>query len=114
MTLEEFYLECGGDYQKMIKTLKIDMLIKKFVLKFLNDTSFSLLSEAIAKDDTEAAFTAAHTLKGVCGNLAFTRLYNSACEITEHLRVKDLESAKTCFSAVQHDYELTVNAINKL
>lgn len=114
MTLEEFYLECGGDYQRMLKTLGSDMLIKKFVLKFLNDTSFSQLSEAISKDDIETAFTAAHTLKGVCGNLAFTKLYNSACEITEYLRAKDLESAKTYFPAVQYDYELTVNAINKL
>ena len=37
---------------------------------FLQDTSFQQLTDAMARQDVKDAFLAAHTLKGVCLNLA--------------------------------------------
>ncbi|MBR6232339.1 MAG: Hpt domain-containing protein, partial [Erysipelotrichaceae bacterium] len=41
---------------------------------------------AIKENDLEAAFRAAHALKGVSGNLSLTPLYEKVVEITELLR----------------------------
>lgn len=111
MTLNECYDRLGGSYDEIFGRFKSDALINRFLPMFLKDKSFEDLTEALNSGDTEAAFRAAHTLKGVCANLALTKLYNSACEITEMLRSENLEDAKEYFPAVKADYELTFNAI---
>ena len=64
--------------------------------------------------DVDTAFRAAHTMKGMCQNMAFTRLLRSSQDITELLRAKDLESAKDMLSKVTEDYNLVIDGINKL
>ena len=49
---------------------------------------FEKLSAAIGENDLDAAFEAAHSLKGVTGNLALTALYDPIVEITELLRAR--------------------------
>ena len=44
------------------------------------------LQEALEQQNTETAFRAAHTLKGVAVNLGFTRLYHAAAALTEVLQ----------------------------
>lgn len=50
------------------------------------DAGFQKLEEALAGGDLDAAFEAAHALKGVLGNLSLTPLLDPVVEITEHLR----------------------------
>lgn len=45
-----------------------EKLYEKFLKKFAEDPSYVSLLDAIEKEDNHAAFIAAHTLKGVCGN----------------------------------------------
>jgi len=52
----------------------------------LDDRHFAALAEAVAKQNWQGAFEAAHALKGAVGNLALTPLYVPICEITEKLR----------------------------
>ena len=54
----------------------------------IDDQGFEKLSDAVAKHDLDAAFEAAHALKGVLGNLSLTPIYESASEITELLRAR--------------------------
>lgn len=58
----------------------------RMVNMLLNESSFCDLEKALEKNDLEEAFRAAHTLKGVCGNLSLTPLYEKVVEITELLR----------------------------
>ena len=46
------------------------------------DGSYQLLQDSLAKEDYEEAFRAAHTIKGVCQNLAFDKLGNSSEHLT--------------------------------
>jgi len=55
----------------------------------LQEKSFDALKAAIEAKDYDKAFEAAHSLKGVLGNLSLTPLYTPASEITEHLRRKE-------------------------
>lgn len=48
--------------------------------------SFGELEEALAHHDLDAAFEAAHALKGVLGNLSLTPMYVMTSELTELLR----------------------------
>lgn len=73
MTLQEFYDRIGGDYKATISRLPSEALIKKFVLKYPGDPSFSQLKDALAAQDWELAFRASHTLKGVAQNLGMDR-----------------------------------------
>ncbi len=60
----------------------------KLVEKALEDKNFEVLEQSIAAKDLENAFEAAHSLKGVLGNLALTPIYTPVLEITELLRAK--------------------------
>ena len=86
MTLEELYEQIGGNYAEAMERMRMEKLVDRFVVKFLNDGSCpSLLTAWSAGDDT-AAFEAAHAAKGVCANLAITSIAEPASEITEALR----------------------------
>lgn len=68
----------AADYEDVSARLRSDRLIQKFLLKYLDDPSFDQLCAAMAAKDREEAFRAAHTIKGVCQNLSFTRLLDSS------------------------------------
>ena len=114
MTIEECYQQLGGDYATLKKRLPNDSLIKRFITKFLDDSSYSELCRALKEGQREEAFRAAHTLKGVCANLGFDHLRASASEMTELLRpeVSGIpEEAVFMLDAVRRDYEMTVGAV---
>lgn len=75
MTIQECYEAIGGNYEDVLRRLRSEALIRKFTLKFLEDQSYSLLKQALGDNNYEEAFRGAHTLKGVCQNLSFDRLY---------------------------------------
>lgn len=64
-------------------------LYTKFLLKFLDDTSYNGLAESIENQKYPEAFEYAHSLKGVCGNLNLSPLTEQVTEMTEILRNKD-------------------------
>lgn len=52
----------------------------------LGDAGFDKLAAALEGKDWQAAFEAAHSLKGSLGNLALTPIYAPTSELTERLR----------------------------
>ena len=117
MTLEELYASIDGDYEEAMSRLRMERLIDKFVVKFLNDTTCKGIVEAWDCGDEQAAFEAAHSAKGVCMNLAFKKLGTLANDICEALRPGNDElRAKTDVGALVQElgavYENTVVQIN--
>ena len=86
MTLEELYAQIGGDYEEAIGRMRMEKLISKFIVKFLDDTSCNDIIEGWAEGNDTKCFEGAHAAKGVCGNLALPLLAEPASEITEALR----------------------------
>lgn len=113
MELKACYQNLGGDFNDAVNRLRREQLVQKFMLKFLDDPSFSQLQAALESQNNEEAFRAAHTLKGVCQNLAFTRLYHSSFQLTQALRAGDEALAAVLFPSVQQDYAQTVKAITE-
>ena len=86
MTVQEFYTAIGGNYNDALQRLMNDALVYRFLMKFPADKSFEQLKTALENQDVEAAFSAAHTLKGVTLNLAFERLAQASVTLTDALR----------------------------
>ena len=82
MTIQECYEAIGGNYEEVLGRLQSEALIRRFTLKFLEEQ----LKQALENKNYEDAFRSAHTLKGVCQNLSFDRLYEVSNELTELLR----------------------------
>lgn len=108
MTLKECYAALDGDYEGTLGRLCSEKLVERFALKFLTDKSFPALAKAMAEENYEDAFRAAHTLKGVGLNLGFTKLYQASDVLTEELRGGRKPSDDILLKRVEEEYERTV------
>lgn len=89
-------------------------LYEKFLLKFPADTTFADLEKAMADEDTKAAFIAAHTLKGVTGNLSLNGLYKDILPLVEALRGDgNMELAKTLYPPVKEEYDKEIRFLTE-
>ena len=114
MQIKEFYAELGGDYSGTLTRLMNERLMNKFIKKFPGDGSYAMLCDAIGAGDWETAFRGAHTLKGVCANLGFTKLQTASSELTEAMRGGKPLTDFALFEAVKAEYAVTLDAIGKL
>ncbi|MEG1774896.1 MAG: Hpt domain-containing protein [Clostridia bacterium] len=78
-------------------------LYERCLQLLLQDENWGKLGEALQAADLEQAFMAAHTLKGVTGNMGLQRLYDRVCEIVEPLRMHrtDVEYAQAYRTLMQ-------------
>lgn len=114
MTLQEFYIVVGGDYQEAVSRMMGEAMLRRFLAKFATDPSYATLEVAIAEGMQEEAFRAAHTIKGLCLNLGFGKLQRSSETLTEALRNEMPANVAELFEAVKADYELTLDAVLQL
>ena len=114
MTLQEFYARIGGNYETTIRRLPSEALVRKFVLKYPGDPSFNQLKDALAAQDWETAFRAAHTLKGVVQNLGMDHLYEVSSALCEALRGPKPLTDPALREAVAMDQAALLTAIQEL
>jgi HPt (histidine-containing phosphotransfer) domain-containing protein len=60
----------------------------KLIPRIFDDKNFEALEKNIKAGDLDKAFEAAHSLKGVLGNLSLTPLLEPVKEVTELLRAR--------------------------
>lgn len=84
-TNQSFYLRC------------LDMLFE--------DPNLTELGQAMEAEDWKQAFEAAHTLKGVSGNLGLTPLYEAVCVIVEPLRAGDAIAYDPFYQSIQNQFQ---------
>lgn len=114
MTVQECYESIGADFEGVMGRMGSEEMVKRFALKFLDDHSYSNLEKAIQEQNAEEAFRAAHTIKGLCLNLGFDRLYKVSAELTEKLRRRELDGYEALYGKVQMEYKNTIDAIQKM
>ncbi len=118
MLLKECYDSIGGSYESVKERISNDEIIKKFLIMFLSERSYGDLTKALDDENYEAAFYAAHSLKGVCANLSLDKLDEASSELTEMLRGSDGKKidSKKCnelFEKVIEKYNDVLDAIKK-
>lgn len=89
-----------------------EMLYEKFLRRFADDKSYAEFVTALSYNDCDVAFNAAHTLKGVSGNLSLIRLQKLVSEQVEYLRAGDLEAAKRMLEAVSAAYKDVLDVLS--
>lgn len=113
MNIKECYNYIGADYEDVLKRMMKEERVTKFAKMFLKDPSYEGLVKAMEEEDYDEAFRMAHTLKGVCQNLAFEALGAPSVAITEMLRMpdRDIEMAKSLLPDVTEQYQRTVEGL---
>lgn len=111
MDLKACYQNLGGDFDEVLGRLRREPMIEKFVFKFLSDDSFQLFKTSMENQDYDEALRGVHTLKGICQNLAFTRLFRSSEQMTSTLREHDIAKAAELAPQLAEDYAQTIRAI---
>ncbi len=120
MNIKEFYDRTGGDYKGAMQRLMKESRVEKFARMFLDDPCYNELESNLSQNNVEEAFRAAHTLKGVCMNLSFTRLYESVSAVTEALRhaaadsEADMAKVAAGMEELRSDYKMIIDAIQCL
>ena len=105
MTLRDCFASIQGDYEGLMSRVMTEKLAERLVLKFLEDPNFGQLVEGIEQEDYEKAFRGAHTLKGVCASLGFTRLQEVSSQFTEELRGREKPEHMELLELVRQEYD---------
>ncbi len=103
-----------GMDQTLARFVGNEGLLFKFLRRFLDDASFSQLETAIHENNMEEAFRAAHTLKGVSGNLGLGSLFDACSPLVESLRQNQVEEASMFFDAVAGHYRFAIDTIKAI
>ena len=89
-------------------------ILERFLKKFLNDVSYEQLKAAIDNKDCEAAFKAAHTLKGVAGNLSMKKLAKTVSDMTEEFRAGNFDAGLVYVDEMDSQYKAMIAFISQL
>lgn len=83
----------GADYKAtMERFMGNEALYMRLLDMLFKDDSLHKLGDALDAGDLTQAFEAAHTLKGVVGNMGLKPLYEAVCTIVEPLRQREQRS----------------------
>lgn len=106
--LEAAGIDVGQALERMMGS---EALLERLLGKFPADQNFQKLCRALDCGDSEGAVSAAHTLKGICGNLSMTSLFELFTKQVEALRRGDLTEAGRLMEEIRPAYEEAVKAI---
>lgn len=111
MDIRECYELIGGDFEDVMGRFQKESLVERFLLKFEKDPSMDDLRRAVSECKIEESFLAAHTLKGVAGNLALTKLAEVASALTEQLRSRQNPADADLVKCVDEEYQRVIGII---
>ena len=113
MTAKEAYESVDSNYDNVLKRLGSEAMIKRFAVKFLDDPTFNELEQALEAGNGEDAFRAAHTMKGICLNLGFDKLYEVSA-VTEQLRGREIAGSEAIYQQVVEQYDRLTAALKAI
>ena len=116
MTVQELYQTIEGDYSAALKVMMMEPLVKRMIVKLLDDPNCEKLLRAGETMDEKGIFEAAHALKGTSASLGLLKLSGMAGEVCEAFRPgkeRDLSDAevKERLEAIRVLYEKTLDGI---
>ncbi len=106
--------EAGIDIASLTERLMGNKaLIKRFMGRFVENEDYSALVQAIKASDWKSACAAAHTLKGMCGNLSMVGLFDLFSQQVALLRAGENEKACALMIGIAEKYENTISHISR-
>lgn len=113
MNLKECYDLLGGDFDEVMGRLRREDFVKKLLYKFLEDKSYNLFETSMSAQNYDEALRGVHTLKGVCQNLSFTKLYESSAAVTLALKEQNVDRALELMPQLSEDYRRVIHAVEE-
>lgn len=113
MNLRECYMKLDGNYDEVVQRLQNEYIVEKFMFKFLKDKSFNFLKISIQNENYEDAHRYVHTIKGICQNLSFSKLYESSHQMTNEFKNNNYKKALDLMPQLSKDYYQIIDAINE-
>lgn len=92
-------------------------LYARILIKFRDDPTYKEFKEAEKNRDYEKMFRAAHTLKGVAGNLGLSHLCRSVSDIADQLRHGEPQNPDLLLEdiySLDQKYELAKQVLDNL
>jgi HPt (histidine-containing phosphotransfer) domain-containing protein len=80
---------------------------------FIHDDTMKNIEEDVRCEKWDEAFTEAHALKGLAGNLGFTALFQSISELVIIIRSGRLNELSASLENVKSCYDQIIKVINK-
>ena len=97
--------------QALERMMGSQALLERLLQKFLEDQNFALLTKALEERNLDGAIAAAHSLKGVCGNLSMAVLFPLFTRRVEALRQGDWGQAEALMEDIRPAYAMVVQGI---
>ena len=88
-------------------------LYKKLALKYLDDGNYEALVAAMDVADYDDAYKAAHSLKGVAGNLSFNKLFELASTVSGALFQGEYQAVEPLMPALKEANEKVIEGLTK-
>ena len=114
-------MEAGRKMQLMDAGIDVDSALERFMgneallermlQKFSNDPNYRALAEAAEAGQAEQALQAAHTLKGLCGNLSMGELFPLLTRQVELFRSRDEAGAFGLMPEISRAYDRALQGI---
>ena len=96
----------GCNYSALVgRFMNMDKLAEKFLKKLPNDDNIAKFGEAAKAGDAQGLFTAAHTLKGLCGNLCIENILTEIDPIVEAARGGSTEGSVEVYEKIKVMYD---------
>lgn len=104
--------QCETDVDGAIKRFSgNESLYISCLCAFLSDNTMAELTKAIGSSAWDDAFTAAHALKGLAGNMGFIPLFHAAAELVVLIRAGRIPEAVASHKKVLRCYNEVSGAI---
>lgn len=115
MTLQEIANQLSMDYEGAVARFGgNEGLYSRFLNKFLQDSTYETLMQAVSSEDYDQIERQAHTLKGVAANLGLQQLSGSSDRLVQAVRQKDWKDIEPLFAVLQEEYQKTARALSQL
>lgn len=105
---------CGTDIDSALnRCMGNEALYTKFLLRFPQEACMNDLREAVREKQSDKALSAAHTLKGLSGNLGMDPLYRISGKATDLFYHDQPEEAYALLPEIESAYQAIVHAIEE-
>ena len=86
MTVQEFYIEVGGNLEDLLDRIPDEDLIISFLDMYLKSPEFNNMIQAYNERDYKMLFESSHALKGMAANMSLDRNFETIASICEAVR----------------------------
>lgn len=115
MDINQVLDELGIDKARIQRTFSGNTkLFERFLKKFIDDKTYSSLCAAVENGDVHEIEVAAHTLKGITGNLGLDKIFNFSTDIMQSAKDGDMAKIEALMVETKEEYNRIIPYIQKI